>query len=1064
MIYSKSMFLGFLTLALANASCIRKSDEKKTPDLNPTARLNDEDGQRKAQEAQTLNELAQLQQKQQKEIDRLRSQIEELNSRMSLETDTDKISKLETQIAELGAQIKAMSAQHAEEIKVLEAKLKSIRSSIENLETKILDKISSGSLAQTNLANIQGAVGDHTSIYSLKGSYNTLVIPVEFAAEPRFDGKFKDPSRFTSGLAQEEIFGNGPNSLHSYYLQASGGLLNVSGQVTEPVTVEHPLSFYGKAVVGKNDINAESLVVDALKKVQQKVGDNTLFWKQFDRWDLNDTDKDGIYSEPDGFIDAVVLVYAGKPQNVCQRIFDPNGTKPGSDDVSKDDPRREQAIECFNRLWPHRSSIFLAKDNPDFPKSGPLLEGEERSALGYKINDQLSAFDYNMQSEYSDISTFVHEFGHSLTLPDVYAIEGDNNVGYWDIMAQNGRNFGQEMSSFHKMALGWLSPKIVLEGESTSAYLGSSAFVSPKKRETYSSFTGPEFFSQIIRGFENKFNILSLVPQTLEPVYSSIMVKMKPTLSKAKEIDFPSSSEKKAAYSGRFDNGQKSLKFHVDVPQVGSAMLSFDTIFYIETETNFSSSEAEIKVVTDYDIGRVKINGAISEEFRLLSGDENHDSLAEKNPSCEADRVLELRTKINSGAISKEEKQEFSAKLKGCRVPVWLNKTYDLSALRGKKAQIEINYATDSGYNEFGIFVDNIKLADKTLFDFEDDFIPGAEWTASVDGQRDIQSRQFYMLEYRDPSETFENSGSYNNDLNIQGSQGMGMFLGAEAGPRAKDRFRVVTLEHQPGVLAWYFDSTYDRRSNTPEVETQIGHGYYLPINNALREVGIPGPFAQDSLKDENGFYDTNKESYKSLSAAQTQDFKCFGYPEFAKYVDGKSPDCKNFEDIDGLKDLTFNGLKLRFRRDSANSYLPSEQRRHFVVSSPGAMIEGGTATRSAIQTFRHAHMGSFAPLKVWKANSAGEMVIDHELTASTQSVSPMEDFEDKLSTNDSPHLKDKRFQANRATVNLRGFNFKVVSPDSNVLNQYNSLDSDENSNIHRKPRAKILIRWTPVE
>lgn len=1064
MIYSKNMLLGFLTIALANASCTRNSDEKKTPILNPTVRLNNEDGQRKTQEAQTLNELAQLQQKQQKEIDDLRSQIEELNSRISLEKDTEKISKLEAQIADLGAQIKAMSAQHAEEIKALEAKLKSIRSSIENLENKILDRISSGSLAQTNLANIQGAVGDHTSIYSLKGSYNTLVIPVEFAAEPQFDGKFKDPSRFTSGLAQEEIFGNGPNSLHSYYLQASGGLLNVSGQVTGPVTVEQPLSFYGKAVVAKNDINAEALVVDALKKVQQKVGANSPFWKPFDRWDLNDSDKDGIYSEPDGFIDAVVLIYAGKPQNVCQRIFDPNGKKPGSDDVSKDDPRREQAIECFNRIWPHRSSIFLAKDNPDFPKSGPILEGEERSVLGYKINDQLSAFDYNMQSEFSDISTFVHEFGHSLTLPDVYALEGDNNVGYWDIMAQNGRNFGQEMSSFHKMALGWLFPKIVLEGESTSAYLGSSAFVSPKKREAYSSFTGPDFFSQIVRGFENKFNILSLVPETLEPVYSALMVKMKPTMTKAKEIDFPRSSGTKAAYSGRFDNGQKSLKFSIEVPQDGNSTLSFDTIYYIETETNFSSSEAEIKVVTDYDIGRVEINGAIREEFRLLSGDDNHDSLVEKNPSCESDRVLELRIKANSGTISKEEKQEFSAKLNSCRVPVWSNKTYDLSALRGKKAQIEISYATDSGYNEFGIFVDNIKLGDKNLFDFEDDFIPGAEWTASVDGQRDIQSRQFYMLEYRDPSETFANSGSYNNDLNIQGSQGMGMFLGAEAGPRARDRFRVVTLDHQPGVLGWYFDSTYDRRRNTPEVESQIGHGYYLPINNELREVVIPGPFAQDSFKDAEGFYDTSKESYTALSTSQNRDFKCFGYPEFARYVDGKAPDCKSFDDVDGLKDLTLNGLKLRFRRDSANSYLPSEQRKHFVISSPGAMIEGGTATRSAIQTFRHSAMGSFSPLKVWKANSAGELILDHELTASAQSITPMESFDDKLSTNDSPYLKDKRFRANRATVNLRGFNFKVVSPDSGVLNQYNSLDSDENSNTHRKPRAKVLIHWAPVE
>ena len=1064
MLYSKKVFISIFALSTLNASCFRKSDEKKIAPLDSTSRLSDENAIRKEEEKRTLDELAQIQRRQQNEIDLLKSQIAELNSRLALEKDEDKIAKLQAQIAALIEEIKATDQKHRDQILALEAKLKTLRSSIENLEAKIIDKITSGSLAQTNLNNIQGSVGDHTQIYSLKGKYNTLVIPVEFASEPGFDGKFKDASRFTSGVAQEEIFGMGPNSMRSYYLHASGGLLNVSGEVAAPVKVGQPLSFYGKAVAGQNDKNAQALVVDALKQVQLVKGSDSSYWRQFDRWDLNDTDKDGIFSEPDGFLDAVVLIYAGKPQNVCQRIFDPAGKKPGSDDVAKDDPRREQAIECFNRIWPHRSSVFLPKDSPDFPKTGPILEGEERGALGYKINNQISAFDYNMQSEFSDISTFVHEFGHSLTLPDCYALEGENNVGYWDIMAQNGRTFGQEMSSFHKMALGWLLPKIVDEGQSTSAYLGSSAYVSPTKREFYESFSGPEFFSQIIKGFENKFNVLSLVPETLEPVFSAIMVKMKPTLLKAKEVDFPSSSERKAAYSGRFDNGQRSLKLNLEVPETGSAMMSFDTIFAIETETNFTSSEPEIKIVTDYDIGRVVVNGSIVEEFRLLSGDENNDSLAERNPNCEASRVLELRSKKIKGELSQEEKQEFNTKLNVCRTPIWLNKTYDLSAYRGKKVRVEVTYATDSGYNEFGIFIDNLKLGDKTLFDFEDDFIPGAEWAISTDGLREVQSRQFYMFEYRDPSETFSMSGSYNQDLNIQGSQGMGMFLEPKAGARARDRFRVVTLEHQPGVLGWYFDSTYDRRSNSPEAASQIGHGYYLPINNELREVSIPGIFADSSLKDQNGFYDIKKDSYKELASKQSDEFKCFAYPEFAKYVDGKSPDCSSFDDVNGIKDLTFNGLSLRFRRESANSFLPSEQKRQFVVSSPGAMIEGGTATRSAIQTFRHDLMGKFRPLKVYKANASGELILDEELTSQATDINPMNTFEDKFSTDDSPLLKDERFRANRATVNLRGFNFKVVAPDQAILDQYSSLEADGNSNVHRKPRAKILMGWSPVD
>ncbi len=1031
-------FLGAVLTAAALFGACTSDTKSQNPPPNPVTNLTEENARREQEARETQRLLAELQAK----LAKL-----EADTQTSHQSSTGEITALKSTIV------------------ALQSKLISLRSNIDALESKILEKISSGSLSQNNIAIMQNSMAGHTEMYSLKGKYNVLVIPVEFAADENFDGLFKDRGRFTSGIAQEEIFGNGPNSMHSYYQHMSGGLLNLSGSVVEPVRVDKPLSYYGKAITGNKDEHAQDLVVDTLKKLKERVGTDNSFWKQFDRWDLNDLDKDGVYTESDGFVDAVVLIYSGKEQAACQSAFDPQNKQPASDDIPTDDPRRAQAIECFNRLWPHRSAVFLPKDSPDFPTIGPKLEGEDRGARGLKINDEIYAFDYNMQSEYSDISTFTHEFGHSLTLPDLYAVKGgDNNVGTWDIMAENARNFGQEMGAYHRMALGWLKPKIVTEGETTSAYLGSMNFVTPNKRESYSLFKGPEFITQMLRGYESQFSITSTVPETDEPVYSAIMVKMKPSEKQVQEVKFPELAGTTAAYSGRFDNGTRAIKFSVEVPESGDATLSFDTVYHIETETNFNSRDKDIRVITDYDLGAVIINGEVKDQFRLLSGDENFDTLVEKNPACEASRVLELREKIVSGNASTDDKKEFKAKLAPCSEPVWMKKSYDLSAFRGKKVRLEIAYLTDAGYNEFGIFVDNIKLGSDTLFNFEDGVVPGGEWAASVNGMRDVKSNQFYMLEYRDPSETFAGSGSLNLDLNMQSGRGMAMLLGKDAGTTQRERFRLVTLQHQPGVLGWYFDSTYDRRSNTPELDEQIGRGYYLPINNELRELTVPGTYASSEFKDAKGFYNTELQSFQQTTKAQGAEFKCFGYPEFAAYLDGKAPDCSTFDDNNGLGKLRMGNRALHFSRDSGNNFLPSEQRKHFQVSTPGWFINRGTYTRSSIQTFRAPEMGDFAPFTVWKANAAGEMIVDTELTAQASIAKPMDSFQDVLSTDAAEHLKDKRFHANRATVNARGFNFRVVSPDTSVTSQYTSPDPDSNSNVFRKPKAKILINWEPVQ
>jgi len=64
--------------------------------------------------------------------------------------------------------------------------------------------------------------------------------------------------------------------------------------------------------------------------------------------------------------------------------------------------------------------------------------------------------DVAINAEFDDMGFFVHEFGHSLRLPDLYALPDFNPkyVGRWDVMSQA---LGQGMLAWSKIRLGWIS-------------------------------------------------------------------------------------------------------------------------------------------------------------------------------------------------------------------------------------------------------------------------------------------------------------------------------------------------------------------------------------------------------------------------------------------------------------------------------------------------------------------------------------------------------------------------------------------------------------------------------
>lgn len=952
-----------------------------------------------------------------------------------------KIALLTDHIAELETQVSQDNPVVAEEQ----------QKQIEVLREKLEFKRDNRGLSAANARVMQDAMAGHTTIYPLAGDYRVMVIPVEFA-----DKKFANPDFYRSGKGSEEapaqdyLFGDHANSMTTYYRHESQGRLNVTGQVTPIVTVDGNLVDYGEAITGSNDKNARGLVVQALRKLTE-VQTNRDWWMSFDRWDLQDYDSDRHYYEADGFIDAVVLIYAGKDQASCQRSFDPEGRKPASAEVPPG-PRHDATVECFNRIWPHRWSISIQKDDPLYSANGPTVEGYERPSFnGLKINEELFALDYNMQSEFSDRSTFFHEFGHSLSLPDVYANAGQNSTGAWELMSNNANLQGQELSAFSRMSLGWLRPKITKQGQVTSAYLGSSNFVTSEQRDTLASFEGPLLVTEPFLNEMHEYDVVSTVPDTGEAVYRSVMTITEPT---AEPVDVvvvdPAVHGKKVAYSGRFDGDSRSLKVKVNVPDEKDAKIEMDMFYFIETETNFDSKEAEIKVVTDYDIGTVLLDGNAVEELRTVSGDKNYDTIAEENTACEAARVLELRTKRNSEAgLTEEEKKEFAEKRGVCSAPVWVKKSYDAKALRGKTVEVEVRYTTDAGYNEVGIVVDNITAGSQKI-DFETATVLDGRFKLITDGKDYNQFQQYYLFEYRDPSKKFEDESgrvaSLNMDSHIR-SGGQSYILDGEGS--LVDRFRMVKMNFQPGVLVWYFNSKYTRTQNNADL--QEGKGYLLVVNSQPGEMKLPGTFSDAKWFGADGQYRVNDQDFKDYLAQQRADFVCLSHTAYATYVTGEAPAC-DASTKDALQAVTLNGKPLRYRREWFNEILPVSR---YDFEDLGDPFRSDSGIRTALSTFRPKGAAAFRPFTVYKIDD-GKMVVDADATEQALAVEAVDGFSDAAQT-----APAKRFAGDTVLVEKKGFEFKVVEPSERVKAQYaQGADANENAFIHRKPLAKVYLNW----
>lgn len=267
-------------------------------------------------------------------------------------------------------------------------------------------------------------------------------------------------------------FSAGEESLKGYYERQSSGRYSVAGDVTDWVKVPYNQARYGRSNGNPCPQNVCSntwfLVRDAVDQwmAGQKAAGRTIdeirdSLASYDVWDRYDGDGDGIFNEPDGYLDHFQIVHAGGDQSDGDRVY-------GED-----------------AIWSHRWRAFPDGEPETVPPAAPVA--------GVNIGETgLYVADYTIQAENAGLSVFAHEYGHDLGLPDHYdtTARTDNAMNWWSLMDQSRLKAKgdvgvgtrpADLGVWDKLQLGWLDfGEVISAGDSRTIELGPHAYNSSK--------------------------------------------------------------------------------------------------------------------------------------------------------------------------------------------------------------------------------------------------------------------------------------------------------------------------------------------------------------------------------------------------------------------------------------------------------------------------------------------------------------------------------------------------------------------------------------------------------
>lgn len=262
------------------------------------------------------------------------------------------------------------------------------------------------------------------------GSYNCLVVPVQFGSNPISTAQLNRLNDAFNGASTT----TGWESVSSYYKKSSYNKLNLAFDISGIFTAKESVSYYEKY---NGTISIDGVSYD--KTGDLLILEEVMAWLE-DQYDLTkyDTDNDGV-------LDAIWLIYSAPVCTNDDSIYWAYVTTYGQDD--NEEINKYDGLELGYYLFAGLDFMddYTGKDNDQ--KYYSNYTDAQREA--YAIDGMIT-----------NACTYIHETGHLLGLDDYYDYyEGGSEVGLGgaDMMDYTVGDH----CSYSKLMLGWVEPTVV---------------------------------------------------------------------------------------------------------------------------------------------------------------------------------------------------------------------------------------------------------------------------------------------------------------------------------------------------------------------------------------------------------------------------------------------------------------------------------------------------------------------------------------------------------------------------------------------------------------------------